>query len=379
MTAEPARSASSIHPIRRHVGLDILRLAAVLLVLGRHTVGSPNAEPWRTTIEIWRQGGWVGVDLFFVLSGFLVSGLLFSDYQQHRRISLRRFFIRRGWKIYPPFFVFIAFTIVNTAFLSGDGYGRRHLASEILFLQSYLAGIWPHTWSLAVEEHFYVLLPVGLYFLLRARRTTSDPFRPLVAILTLIAIAALLLRVWNAGRHPYAHLTHLYPTHLRIDSLAYGVLLSYWYHFHNMRFVETVSRWRLLLLIGGGVMLVPAFLAPVESTPFIYTAGLSVFAIGSTMILASVIISPLPRNMLLTGLAKLGAYSYSIYLWHMVIVAVGLPFLNRQLDSALGFSAWFALYVVGSLATGTLMARAVEVPSLRLRDKLFPGASSGLA
>src|SRR5438270_7344794 len=93
-------------------GLDLLRGIAVLLVLGRHMWDVPPdvQHPLGRVLEVWQRGGWVGVDLFFVLSGFLVSGLLFSEYKQFGTVSPGRFLLRRGLKIYPAFYVFLAGT-----------------------------------------------------------------------------------------------------------------------------------------------------------------------------------------------------------------------------------------------------------------------------
>jgi len=122
--------------------------------------------------------GWAGVDLFFVLSGFLISGLLFLEYKKRGSIDFKRFFIRRGLKLYLAFYVLLATTFaVQHALhrLSGfDNY--RH---EIIYLQNYLPGIWDHMWTLAVEEHFYILLPVFLLVLIRFssnRKIHSVPF-----------------------------------------------------------------------------------------------------------------------------------------------------------------------------------------------------------
>src|ERR1700683_1541313 len=84
----------------RNKRLDVLRCVAVLLVMFRHSDVS----------DFLRRVGWIGVDLFFVLSGFLISGLLFSEYKKRHAISLKRFFIRRGLKIYPAFYVFLLLT-----------------------------------------------------------------------------------------------------------------------------------------------------------------------------------------------------------------------------------------------------------------------------
>jgi peptidoglycan/LPS O-acetylase OafA/YrhL len=92
----------------RNKRLDILRCVAVVLVLGRHGVID----------GVWKETGWAGVDLFFVLSGFLISGLLFSEYKKKQSIDLPRFFIRRGFKIYPAFYLMLL-----TTFLVAASYG----------------------------------------------------------------------------------------------------------------------------------------------------------------------------------------------------------------------------------------------------------------
>src|SRR2546421_10087759 len=94
--------------------IDILRAFAVLLVLGRHMEPCP---PEASAIlhqftTIWHEGGWIGVDLFFVLSGFLVSGLLFREYEKYQELRIGRFLIRRGFKIYPPFWLLIGATVI---------------------------------------------------------------------------------------------------------------------------------------------------------------------------------------------------------------------------------------------------------------------------
>ena len=89
------------NPVSRIKQLDVLRGIAIVLVLGSHMPAS----------DLWSQIGWVGVDLFFVLSGFLVSGLLFNEYKKHGQIRLGRFLIRRGFKIYPAFYFLILVTI----------------------------------------------------------------------------------------------------------------------------------------------------------------------------------------------------------------------------------------------------------------------------
>src|SRR5688572_6906225 len=108
-------------------GLDFLRGLAVILVIFRH------GEIDNLIYFV----GWLGVDLFFVLSGFLISGLLFKEYLNTGGIKTKRFLIRRGFKIYPPFYFFILFSVVLKYFQTRGFYESNILLSEIFYLQSY--------------------------------------------------------------------------------------------------------------------------------------------------------------------------------------------------------------------------------------------------
>jgi peptidoglycan/LPS O-acetylase OafA/YrhL len=358
----------------RLAGLDLLRLLAIVLVLGRHMPAPPPTWPvlWQSTFLAWQRGGWVGVDLFFVLSGFLVSGLLFAEYIARGQLSVWRFYIRRGWKIYPPFYALMAVTVIVNI-LSGytiSGYG---LARELLFLQSYAPAMWNHTWSLAVEEHFYLLLPLVLALILQLNRKSKTPLGPVLPLAWFIAVFVCYLRLVNWQHQPnYSHQTHLFPTHLRLDSLFFGVAMSYMYHFRHSEFREWLAPRRQVLMVAGSLLLVPAFIFPLETTPFIYTGGLTVFYLGSGMLLAGVLLSEIPRHRIVTLLAMLGSYSYSIYLWHMFVIGWIIPYVQRVSGLRFGFLLGAALYVGGSLAFGVFMARLIEVPALAVRDRRFP-------
>lgn len=362
----------------RLIGVDVLRLVAVLLVLGRHMWLPPETWPAlpREFFVTWQRGGWVGVDLFFVLSGFLVSGLLFTEYKSRGRMSLVRFYTRRGWKIYPPFFVFMGITIV-AAWLHGHRIPARQLAAELLFLQSYLPGVWTHTWSLAVEEHFYLLLPLLLLLVLRLNRGARMPLRPVFGLALAIALLSLFARLvtWYLDPH-YTYLTHHFASHLRLDSLFCGVAISYAYHFHSDAF-ERLKPWRHRLLVAGVLLFAPAFMFRLEDTPFLYTVGFTLFYLASAMILIGVLLSDVPRNRVLRFAAGIGAYSYSIYLWHLYVISTGVRYVEGALGRPLGFGAGAAVYLISALAVGALMARLVEFPALRLRDRWFPPRDRG--
>jgi Predicted acyltransferases len=358
---------------RRIVGFDLLRLLAVGLVLGRHLWDAPASLPHTARIFFagWQRGGWVGVDLFFVLSGFLVSGLLFTELRTHGRISPLRFYARRAWKIYPPFLVMISVTATGIV-ARGFVFQRAQLVAELVFLQNYVEGLWNHTWSLAVEEHFYLLLPLVCLLLQSARRRAAPALRGIVILGASVAAGELALRIWYVHGASAIPDAYLYQTHLRLDSLFFGVLLSYAHHFHRETFDRVVAPRRSLLLVGGIALLAPAFVVPLESSAAMYTVGLTAMYVGSGMLVAAASSYDAGRNRFLGALAAVGAFSYSIYLWHMPFLRMGIPMIEERMGAPFGFGARTALYLGGSIVLGIAMARLVEVPALRLRDQRYP-------
>jgi peptidoglycan/LPS O-acetylase OafA/YrhL len=166
----------------RNPTIDILRAVAVLLVFCRHSEGALLVSRF----------GWAGVDLFFVLSGFLVTGLLFHEYKQTRSIRAGRFLLRRGFKIYPQFYFFLAASIA-LKFYFGEAPTLSSFAAEAAFAQNYAEGVWAHTWSLGVEEHFYLLLIAAIIWL--AGRGGENPFAVLPKMAGLLSLGILTARV----------------------------------------------------------------------------------------------------------------------------------------------------------------------------------------
>jgi peptidoglycan/LPS O-acetylase OafA/YrhL len=325
---------------------------AVLLVLGRHF-------PHYT---LWARIGWIGVDLFFVLSGFLISGLLFQDYQSNGSINFRRFIIRRAFKIYPSFYLLIVATAL-TSIIGHRTFPWRGLAACVVFFQNYVPsvawsswGIAEHTWSLAVEEHFYLLLPALLILLVGLRRS-RDPFSAIPALFLLVSSACLALRCLA----PYAG-EYVAMTHLRIDSLFAGVALGYLYHFRRVWFQRLTGHYALVVAVP---LLLPAAFFEVDSR-IMQTVGLSGLFIGFGFLVAwSVDRTPASRAGIAISrfAAQIGFYSYSIYLWHRSLPDVLRSFGNLAL--------MFWLYVLLSISLGITMAVLVELPFLTLRDKFF--------
>jgi len=309
-----------------------------------------------------------------VLSGFLVSGLLFREYQQTQSIRAGRFLLRRGFKIYPQFYLFLAVGFaVKVRF--GEPPEASSLVAEAAFVQNYAAGIWAHTWSLAVEEHFYVLLAVAIVWL--ARRGGANPFVVLPKLAGVLSGAILGARVLTWLVQPQAsYYAHVFPSHLRMDSLLAGVVLSYYHAFHANALKAWVHRFGAWIQPASIVLLTPiAFLE--QSHPFVYTLGFSMTAWAFVLLLASVIsrskqaaqTTPAARAM-----AKLGQASYAFYLWHgLVLFAADRTLSNltaRGIDVPV--LPWFVLTFGATLATAFLTTWLVEIPFLRLRDRWIP-------
>lgn len=336
--------------MRRIPGLDVLRFVAVLLVLFRHVSTSPAAL---------LKGGWIGVDLFFVLSGWLVSGLLFKEYQRTGDVRPCVFLIRRGFKIYPAFWCFLMFSAWWVPKIQHAPISGRSWMAELLFFQNYSPGLWVHTWSLAVEEHFYIMLAVLVWVLVRSSRLHLIP---LVALG--IAVGCLFLRVITAMLAPgeTALYRDFFPTHLRIDSLMFGVVISYWHHFapegHWIRDVRALPA-----LIAGAILLLPPFLFSLTDRSVAVLAPVSCY-IGSGLLVLAVhdwrTVNPFALFF-----ARLGAASYSTYLWHHVFVDAA-AYTERRYDQHVPIVFIF----VGSFLAGLIMTRLVEAPFLALRDRL---------
>jgi len=350
----------------RNPGLDLLRLAAVLLVMGRHIYWPADANPVTADFFSIRRGGWIGVDIFFVLSGFLVSGLLFNEYKNTGSLRIGRFLIRRALKIYPAFWCLLLPTILVFVLISnhaGVSPPFRGIFGELLFMQNYIGRLWGHTWSLAIEEHFYI----GFALFLAIAKVEWVPRLCVYTFVFCLAMRFL------ASTQDFRFDAVMIPTHFRIDSLMAGVYLSYGVHFYRLDyFLRRVKTW--IFFAMGVTLLLPAFIFTLETTWWIPVFGLTLFYVGSmSLVYGAYRIRSIPKKM--RGLQRLGAGSYSIYLWHLSVGNMLAPFLLQMLGIK-DYWAYLAAYFIGALALGLWMARLIENPVLRIRNRVFP---SGVA
>jgi peptidoglycan/LPS O-acetylase OafA/YrhL len=356
----------------RNKRLDVLRCIAVFLVIIRHGGGK-----WPLLANI----GWVGVDLFFVLSGFLISGLLFSEYKTHRSISFKRFFIRRSLKIYPAFYFFLFLTwLISYTILHSVAPWSRYI-HEILFVQNYWEGVWGYCWSLGVEEHFYILLPALLLFLAKTSSDLWNPFRFLPHVFVFVALSCIALRAASVFSGTPDYYTAYSASHNRIDALFFGALLGYFYHFHGQALNDLVhpTTNRVLIAVCSAALLSTTYFLPRESKLF-STFGYSCVYLGlGGLLVLSLYLQGILRGKIAriaevigTVAASVGTYSYSIYLWHGPTGAWLPGLVRRVVHVPFSDGERHAVYLIGSPIIGIMMSKIIEYPILRFRDRILP-------
>jgi peptidoglycan/LPS O-acetylase OafA/YrhL len=393
----------------RLLSLDVVRGVAILLVLGRHMPLVVRVHPFIDSCATFvNQIGWVGVDLFFVLSGFLVGGLLFREYQRSGTIDCKRFWIRRAFKIWPPYVAFILLYAICYY-----RYGPKDASSPVR-LDLLLSDLWPNvfhvqnyfersrqllwTWSLAVEEHFYLLLPLVLAVLVR-HRLLGRSKKPAAALILMLAVVTLGLvvrwltlihfrRLQSPGSDSYAL---RYPTHLCMDSLASGVLLAYLVRFHSSAVERLRPLRHVIISTSVIVFLLPGlfdqgtdlFLYPIGNTlMFCAAMGFVLFAYFASTAPARITMAGkrLPRRILAwvaKGIGLIGYCSYSIYLFHGYFgpaISSRTARLFGMAPESQGITSllYLCLYVVTCILIGACVLVLIEVPALRLRNRLFP-------
>ena len=355
----------------RNQAIDFLRGIAIFLTLFRH---------FGINIYLYKIG-WVGVDLFFVLSGFLVSGLLFGEYKKTSTINFLRFFVRRGLKIYPLFYLLFALYFVDIKLDLNKEINYPALLPEALFYKNYVGGdaFWIHTWSIDIEEHFYLLLPLLLLCLIFIAKSKGNSFKSIPFLFMIIALSCLILRVLVTINQPFSHTNNVSPTHLRIDSLFFGTLLSYFYHFHQTRLANFVNNNKTTLRIVSFILLLPCLIFW-DYDPQMTTWGFSSLYLGFGGVLLLSIYSDNNYPKILKKIygltASMGLYSYGIYIIHWVLIWWFILPFGGYLDAHYPVKLLvFFIYLGVTFFCGWALSKTVEIPFLALRDKLFPSKS----
>jgi peptidoglycan/LPS O-acetylase OafA/YrhL len=340
-------------PLGYRRGLDGVRALAVLTVAGVHT--HPRLVP----------GGSIGVDTFFVLSGFLITTLLLEELDRRDRIAFARFYARRALRLLPALFGLLAFVLL-WALLVASPHTRHDALMEVLAAASYTRNltVWSHvpgvllghTWSLAVEEQFYLVWPVLVALLVRPRRSA----RWLVGVFALCFVLFGALRV---AHHPGVGLLFI----MRPEALLLGAAVAVVRRDRGGAWTgERARRVAGCAIAAGGAGLVA--LAMWDGADSFFSVGYSLAAICAALLILGLVVrgdggaaTPFTRP----RVVALGKVSYGFYLWHM-------PVLRWTDDRLVGRPALLRVPVglaVALLAT-VVSYRLLERPAMRLKARV---------
>jgi peptidoglycan/LPS O-acetylase OafA/YrhL len=375
---------TSQNPGRLH-GLDTLRTLAIVLVMIFHCHG--YALPVLVSIS---RFGWMGVDLFFVLSGYLIGSQLLRPYARGQQPSLRNFYWRRAVRVLPAYWTVLALYLAWPHWREADNMSPlwQYLTFTYnLFVDYDRNRAFSHVWSLCVEEQFYLVLPLLVVLLFRKpslRRTiiaASIFFIAGVVLRTLVMMHMQRSAVQDPDHFGIHYIEHIYyPTWSRMDGLLAGVLLATTQVFRPAAW-ERFRRngWPLLALaltcITASCWLFYDRFTPDNPLELIGTAiGLPLLSFGlSALVMSSMGNGPLGRWKV-PGASLGAALAFSYYLTHKEVLNLCETYLPKQY----GFGTWvgFAIFSCASLLVASLLYLLVEKPCLRLRDKRWGHAES---
>ena len=364
------RPSKSAHVPHRLWGLDLLRVGAVLSVVLYHYPKAPE-QLWLRAVSHY---GWVGVDLFFVLSGYLIAGQFFTRAQRGLPLSLGQFYMRRFFRTLPNYFFMLAL------YIGIEGRTFSEWPKYLFFLQNFsLPLVFSHSWSLCVEEHFYLGFPWIARSLTRVNVA-------LMAVAILLASASLRYLIWRHARPDLIYAVNVddaftvylsklyYPTYVRLDGLTIGITLA------AIRVLrpERWSKWTAYPLVSLGMGL--GFLVAAVGVLYRQMSGVGIvlgfplLALGfGALLVCSVSEGSLLTRLRIPGISELAVLSYAMYLTHPL--ALGLA---DRLTKNLGASSTGIVMLLVSLVILPLCAyllyALIERPGMRLRDKLYPAA-----
>jgi peptidoglycan/LPS O-acetylase OafA/YrhL len=330
--------------------LDGLRAMSIGLVLVGHLANQPGLIPLPRQFLV--SLATLGVRVFFVISGFLITTLLLGEKDRYGSISLRRFYFRRTMRIFPPFYAYVA--VMALAAAAGWIQLRPHdLLAAVTYTVNYhhdRSWYLGHAWSLAAEEQFYLLWPFVFAFL-GVRRAA------LVGLATILVSPLLRVALLIFAPTFRAGIGETFPT--VADSIATGCLLAcYRDGFATSRrwLNHLQSHWGWALPVVGLV----AGLSPGTTVGFL--AGQTITNIGIAVLIERLVRFPtsgVARLFNLRPVAYLGTLSYSLYLWQQPFMAPGTP-----------WPAPFPWNLLAAFVAALASFYLIERPALRLRARM---------
>lgn len=378
MSSNPRRF-SPIDFKTRFSALDGIRALAVTMVFADHYGGGSHGGGVLQWINVVRERGWVGVDLFFVLSGFLITGILYDTRADSH--FFERFFVRRALRIFPVFYVVVIILLLLTPIFQyqwhwlqltflvylGNFFGNHNFSLYMLSSANHPAAqvTMGHFWSLCVEEQFYLLWPLAVWLI-------RDRIR-LIWTAVVISVLALALRLAMLA-HFSAVLseTWIFRTlPFRMDTLLIGAVLALLLRGPNADRWQRMGKW-FFLIASAGVLAIFKF-SPAYDSPWLLSIGLTLTALASVGLICSTLRpgSAAFRLFNLRPLRFLGKYSYGFYVYHLLFREAWihlLVFLGQRLHSlALAGVIALGLNFIITIAISKLSYDLIEVRFLRFK------------
>ena len=365
--ASPARTAS----LRRIPSLDGLRAISIVLVMGLHTVQRYGVDHPERAVSVWWSvvlNGSLGVYIFFVISGYLITRLLLHEQQTRGTVSLSGFYIKRAFRILPPLYIYVAVLVLLSA-AGRLALTKWDVVSALFFFHNYAVSstCWAieHFWSLSVEEQFYLIWPVILILCLRLRGETGRERAAMVAGAAIL-LSPLLRIVSFRAHNPLLHDSAGF--HMHADALMFGcgaALLEGKGWFERAYRGVTRFWWLPVAGLAMGSYLEMRYQNywnfPVGET---YTGVLISFVLLWTVRNAE----SLPGRVLnARWITHIGVLSYSIYLWQTLL----LHHMNASVFAGVSWIGQFPLNWIAILVIAELSYYLVEQPSLRVRNGLL--------
>jgi peptidoglycan/LPS O-acetylase OafA/YrhL len=347
--------------------LDGLRGMAVLMVVALHA-GFVVHPQGRGLAQSYVPGGLFGVDVFFVLSGFLITALLLQEHRGTGVVSFRNFYLRRACRLLPALAALLA---VDLAYAAWDGRSLRHEVEAVGSITFYVSNITQslhlfmpaelaHTWSLAVEEQFYILWPAALLMILAwqvHKRGSTSRVVPWALPIGIAATVIVRIVVWRTMGYPAAYELPF----CRSDCLLIGCALAFLYHHGRLpRKGAAMAGW-----LGVIALLALAFFWN-EADSSVYYGGFTLIALLAAAVINGVMVESrgLTAAFSWRPLVAVGRVSYGLYLWNVMILSI-------LVQHTFGLAPWPRVVLgLGLTAAATWASWVViEKPALRLKNR----------